>query len=69
VIGGDVTMAKKKKVTFQEDLPNEGKAEAYLDVDRMINEGLSGGSVHGRQEMVNIEETTHLPKESPPNEN
>jgi hypothetical protein len=62
-------MSKKKKVTFREDLQNEGKDEAYLDVDRMINEGMSGGSVHGRGDMVNIEETTHLPEEAPPNEN
>ncbi|MBM6617774.1 hypothetical protein [Bacillus suaedaesalsae] len=58
----------KKKPTFREDLENEGKEFAYLDVDRMINEGLSGGSVHGRGDMVNIEETIHLPEEAPPNE-
>lgn len=59
----------KKKPSFRKDLENEGKEIAYLDVDRMINEGLSGGSVHGRDEMVNIEQTIHLPEEAPPNEN
>lgn len=52
---------------FKDDLKNEGKDIAYLDVDRMINEGLSGGSVHKREDMENIEPTIHLPKEAPPN--
>ncbi|MBM7659955.1 hypothetical protein JOC85_000722 [Bacillus mesophilus] len=60
-------MKKKVDAKFRDDLPNEGKEKAYLDVDRMINEGLSGGSVHEREEMANIEETIHLPKEDPPN--
>ncbi len=59
----------KKKTRFKSDLQNEGKEFAYLDVDRMINEGLSGGSVHMREETANIEQTIHLPEEAPPNEN
>ncbi|YCA10049.1 hypothetical protein M1D60_17060 [Bacillus sp. AK128] len=59
----------KNTSDFKEDLPNEGKEIAYLDVDRMINEGLSGGSVHQREDMANIEPTIHLPKEEPPNHN
>ncbi|MFZ3589829.1 hypothetical protein ACOI1C_11240 [Bacillus sp. DJP31] len=59
----------KKEPTFRKDLQNEGKEFAYLDVDRMINEGLSGGSVHREGNMANIEPTIHLPEEAPPNEN
>jgi hypothetical protein len=34
----------------------------------MINEGLSGGSVHGRHDTTNIEEARELLKEQPPYE-
>ncbi|WP_160724601.1 hypothetical protein [Bacillus sp. USDA818B3_A] len=46
----------------------EGRDKAYVDVDRMINEGLSGGSVHSRYDTANIEEAHDLPKEQPPAE-
>jgi hypothetical protein len=46
----------------------EGRDKAYVDVDRMINEGLSGGSVHTRQDAANIEEAHDLPKEESPAE-
>lgn len=57
----------------KENLPNngsafEGREKAYVDVDRMINEGLSGGSVHARHDTTNIEEAHDLPKEQPPTE-
>lgn len=44
----------------------EGRDKAYMDVDRMINEGLSGGSVHSRQDSTNIEEARDLTEEQPP---
>ncbi|WP_243385862.1 hypothetical protein [Bacillus kexueae] len=50
----------------RKDLEYEGRNEAYMDIDRMINEGLSGGSVHYRYEMANIEEARDLEKEEPP---
>ncbi|APH06084.1 hypothetical protein [Bacillus weihaiensis] len=50
----------------KKDLQYEGKDQAYLDVDRMINEGLSGGSVHRREDFTNIEEARELKKEDPP---
>jgi hypothetical protein len=46
----------------------EGRNEVYLDIDRMINEGMSGGSVHFREDLTNIEEARDLEKESPPHE-
>ncbi|MBM7604238.1 hypothetical protein FS935_15350 [Metabacillus litoralis] len=50
----------------KQDVNYEGKNKAYLDIDRMINEGLSGGSVHMREETTNIEEARDLKKEDPP---
>jgi len=48
------------------DLQYNGKDEAYLDVDRMINEGLAGGTVINREKNTNIEEARNLEKETPP---
>jgi len=48
------------------DLQFEGKKKSYLDVDRMINEGMSGGKVFRHGENTNIEEARKLGKESPP---
>ncbi|KAB2337108.1 hypothetical protein F7731_05645 [Cytobacillus depressus] len=50
----------------QEDLHHEGRDKVYLDIDRMINEGMSGGSVHMREETTNIEEARDLHEEDPP---
>lgn len=50
----------------KQDINYEGKDKAYLDIDRMINEGLSGGSVHRRKDETNIEEARELTKEQPP---
>ncbi|MDQ0224292.1 hypothetical protein [Metabacillus niabensis] len=58
-------MAKKNEPVKQ-DLNYEGKDKAYLDIDRIINEGLSGGSVHMRENSTNIGETTEITKEEPP---
>ncbi len=52
----------------RKDLNNEGKDKVYLDIDRIINEGLSGGTVHAREESTNIEEARDLVPETPPNE-
>jgi hypothetical protein len=46
----------------------ENRDEVYLDIDRMINEGMSGGSVHFRENITNIEEARDLEKEAPPHE-
>ncbi|MED4531085.1 hypothetical protein ABET51_14875 [Metabacillus fastidiosus] len=54
------------KNEFSKDIHHEGRDKAFLDIDRMINEGLSGGSVHGRGEITNIEEARDLVKEDPP---
>jgi hypothetical protein len=58
-----IAMEKGKK-----DLQYEGKDKVYLDIDRIINEGLSGGSVHSRHDTANIEEARNLTEEEPPNQ-
>ena len=47
----------------------EGKEKVFLDVDRMINEGLAGGLVHETNNKWNIEEARDLTSEAPPNQN
>ncbi len=60
-------MTREHKRKFKSDVDYEGKSKAALDVDRYINEGLSGGSVHMRDaEHTNIEEAHDFPKEDPP---
>lgn len=50
----------------KKDLLAEGKDKVSLDVDRIINEGLSGGSVHRLDGSSNIEEARDLHPEKPP---
>jgi hypothetical protein len=57
---------KEKREGFKQDLKYEGKDEIYLDEDRIVNEGLSGGSVHRKGSTTNIEEARELMKEEPP---
>jgi hypothetical protein len=52
--------------SFKKDVLNEGKDKVFLDEDRMINEGLSGGSVHMREGAANIEPARDLEEEEPP---
>lgn len=51
----------------KKDLMYEGKDKVYLDIDRIINEGLSGGSVHRREDSSNIEEARDIIEEEPHN--
>jgi len=46
------------------DMLYEGRREAFIDIDRMINEGLAGGTV--LQSNRQIGETIELPEEEPP---
>jgi hypothetical protein len=59
-------MNDKETKGFKEDTMYEGKDKVFLDVDRIINEGMSGGSVHRREETTNIEEARDLEEEDPP---
>ncbi|WLD94043.1 hypothetical protein [Alkalihalobacillus sp. AL-G] len=44
----------------------EGRAEAYMDIDRMVNEGMAGGTVSGRYDQRQIEQSLELFEEAPP---
>lgn len=59
-------MGKRNEKQTNDGSLYEGRDKAYVDIDRMINEGLSGGSVHSRLDYTNIEEARDLPKEQPP---
>ncbi|MFC5464738.1 hypothetical protein [Lederbergia graminis] len=59
---------RKKKREFLPDVDNEGRDRLYVDVDRMINEGMSGGYVFMREDSTNIEEATDFFPEDPPEE-
>jgi len=65
---GMVKMDKQKENNVTQDTNFEGKDKVFLDVDRIINEGLSGGSVHARGKTTNIEEARDLTEETPPYE-
>ncbi|RSD29257.1 hypothetical protein [Mesobacillus subterraneus] len=61
-------MKEKKNREFAEDVQYEGRDKVYVDVDRMINEGMAGGTVHRLDTSPNIEEARKLYPEDPPNE-
>ncbi|WHX41782.1 hypothetical protein QNH36_06500 [Mesobacillus sp. AQ2] len=61
-------MKQKDQKKFAEDLQYEGRDKVYVDVDRMINEGMAGGTVHRLDDTPNIGESHDLPPEDPPNE-
>lgn len=53
----------------EKDSRFEGRDDLFMDVDRMINEGLAGGMVHSTANHTNIEEARDLIREAPPNQN
>lgn len=57
---------KKLKDKFLPDSNNEGRDKYFMDVDRMVNEGMSGGSVFMREDSTNIEQSTDFFPEDPP---
>lgn len=61
-------MDDKRKPDFPQasDVDHEGRDRYFLDVDRMLNEGLGGGMVssHGGR----IEASRPLEREAPPTE-
>ncbi|ARA97635.1 MULTISPECIES: hypothetical protein [Geobacillus] len=58
----------ERKEAGRQDALYEGRDEYYMDIDRMINEGMAGGNVYGHDDEVNIEEARDLVKEEPPYE-
>lgn len=59
----------KQKHTFLKDTEYDGKNMVYLDIDRIINEGMAGGTVFTAGDTQNIEEARDLHDETPPNDN
>lgn len=59
---------KKNEDLIEQGTAYEGRDKAFMDVDRMINEGMSGGDVHARHNTTNIEEARNLVEEEPPYE-
>lgn len=60
-------MNNKQTFNPSEDSKYEGRDKAFMDIDRMINEGLAGGMVHHRYDSTtNIEESRELHDELPP---
>lgn len=55
-----------KNPSFLPDSCHEGRDKACFDVDRFINEGMAGGSVHRFHHLANIEEARDLEEEAPP---
>ncbi|MCT8139476.1 hypothetical protein H1D32_18255 [Anaerobacillus sp. CMMVII] len=51
---------------MKEDSKFEGRDKAYIDVDRMTNEGLAGGTVTDRYDHPQIEATQDFKEEEPP---
>ncbi len=60
-------MEKGRKINTAADSLYEGRDKAYMDIDRMVNEGLAGGAVHQGTDGANIEESQELIDELPPN--
>lgn len=56
-------MSKDKEV---HDSMYEGRDEYFMDVDRMMNEGLAGGTVSYKENAGIIEEAHDFLKEDPP---
>ncbi|MFB5282695.1 hypothetical protein [Peribacillus sp. Hz7] len=62
-------MDDKEKYTFLKDSEYDKKDSVYLDVDRIINEGMAGGNVYTSGNNQNIEEAHEFYDEAPPNVN
>jgi hypothetical protein len=51
------------------DTEYDGKDSVYLDIDRIINEGMAGGNVYEVANLQNIEEAHDFYDETDPNVN
>lgn len=58
---------KKETYSFLQDTQYENKDSVYLDIDRIINEGMAGGNVYTAGNSQNIEEALDFIDEDPPN--
>ncbi|WP_196121259.1 hypothetical protein [Anaerobacillus alkaliphilus] len=51
---------------MKEDSNYEGRDKVYVDVDRMTNEGLAGGTVTDKYDHPQIERAQDFKEEEPP---
>jgi hypothetical protein len=58
---------REENIMSKKELKYEGKEAAWVDLDRMTNEGLAGGYVTGEYDHEQIEEAVDIPlHEEPP---
>ncbi|WP_138419795.1 hypothetical protein [Aquibacillus sediminis] len=55
----------EKKNRIKND-PYEARKQYELDVDRMINEGMAGGTAYSVHDRMQIEQARDLPEENEP---
>ncbi len=58
-------MTKDKKT--EDDVNYEGRDSQFMDIDRMVNEGLGGGLVTIHNGLIEESTTETMMEESPPN--
>ncbi|HHW39283.1 MAG TPA: hypothetical protein GXX18_19035 [Bacillales bacterium] len=56
------------KNLVEKDSKFEGRDRYFLDVDRMINEGMAGGTIINREDYKQIGEDRSFETEEPPQE-
>jgi hypothetical protein len=69
ILSQEVCTMKEKHSESKQTAPDalfESREDTYQDVERMIGEGLSGGSVHEGSSSANIEQARPLVREEPP---
>lgn len=54
-----MTSKEEREQLRAKDSVDEGREDAMMDIDRMVNEGMAGGRIHRDQ----IEEATEMPRE------
>jgi hypothetical protein len=61
------TLSKGEQIMASKDKCNEGKDELYLDIDRMVNEGMAGGTISNHEDLKQIGYDTDITaQEEPP---
>lgn len=54
-----MSLDEEKETVRETESVDEGRNDAMMDIDRMVNEGMAGGRVHRDQ----LEEATDMPHE------
>ena len=55
-----------KNNRIKKDLEHEGRGKYYLDIDRMINEGMAGGTVNHKYDHPSVGYAHDIVSESEP---